>query len=302
MTTRWLIAGCRGQLGHALGQHLAADPNSRVLAAVDLPEFDIANPDTVEKLFDGLGKEPPDVVVNAAAFTHVDRCEREPEAAARGNARAPGLLAEACAKRGIRMAHVSTDYVFAGDSLTPYTEDDSPAPRTVYGRTKLEGEERVRAASSGFLIVRTSWVFGRGRNFVAAMLAQAEDRRAGRASGPMRVVDDQHGRPTYAYDLGEAILRLLERGASGLYHVANHGIATWWDLARACLDEAGFEDLRIERIRTDELDCDAPRPARSVLDCSKAEALGVTMRGWRDAVSAYIASEDSPIARQADRR
>lgn len=300
MTSRWLIAGCRGQLGHALGRHLAADPNCRVLAAVDLPEFDVADPGTVEKLFDGFGAEPPDVLVNAAAFTHVDRCEREPEAAERGNVQAPGLLAEACAKRGIRMVHVSTDYVFAGDSPTPYTEEDSPAPRTVYGRTKLEGEERVRAASPDFLIVRTSWVFGRGRNFIAAILAQAEDRRAGRASGPMRVVDDQYGRPTYAYDLGGSILRLLERDASGLYHVANCGIASWWELARACLDAAGFDDLSVERIRTDELKSDAPRPARSVLDCSKAEALGVTMRSWQDAVGAYIASEDSPLTRQAD--
>jgi dTDP-4-dehydrorhamnose reductase len=302
MTSRWLIAGCRGQLGHALGQHLAVDPSCRVLAAVDLPEFDVADPQTVEKLFNGFGSEPPDIVINAAAFTHVDRCEREPEAAHRGNALAPGLLAEACAKRGIRMAHVSTDYVFAGDSPTPYTEQDAPAPRTVYGRTKLDGEERVRTASSDFLIVRTSWLFGRGRNFIAAILDQAEARRAGRDSAPMRVVNDQHGRPTYAYDLGEAILQLLQRGASGVYHVANRGIASWWELARACLDEAGHEDLPVEPIRTDELDCEAPRPARSVLDCSKAEALGVTMRSWRDAVSAYLASEDSPITRGNDCR
>jgi dTDP-4-dehydrorhamnose reductase len=269
---------------------------------VDLPEFDVADPQTVEKLFNGFGSEPPDIVINAAAFTHVDRCEREPEAAHRGNALAPGLLAEACAKRGIRMAHVSTDYVFAGDSPTPYTEQDAPAPRTVYGRTKLDGEERVRTASSDFLIVRTSWLFGRGRNFIAAILDQAEARRAGRDSAPMRVVNDQHGRPTYAYDLGEAILQLLQRGASGVYHVANRGIASWWELARACLDEAGHEDLPVEPIRTDELDCEAPRPARSVLDCSKAEALGVTMRSWRDAVSAYLASEDSPITRGNDCR
>jgi dTDP-4-dehydrorhamnose reductase len=116
----------------------------------------------------------------------------------------------------------------------------------------------------------------------------------------MRVVDDQYGRPTYAYDLGGSILRLLERDASGLYHVANCGIASWWELARACLNAAGFEDLSVERIRTDELKSDAPRPARSVLDCSKAEALGVTMRSWQDAVGAYIASEDSPLTRQAD--
>jgi len=146
--------------------------------------------------------------------------------------------------------------------------------------------------------VRTSWLFGRGRNFIAAILAQAHEHRAGRAGGPLRVVDDQYGRPTYARDLAEAIVYLAERGAGGLYHVANRGVASWWELARASLDEAGYEDLSVERIRTDELTVDAPRPMRSVLDCSKAEALGVKMRNWRDAVSAYLASSDSPILKE----
>ena len=300
MTTRWLIAGSRGQLGHALGQHLAADPSCEIAAAVDLPEVDIADAETVEKLFDGFGSAPPDVVVNAAAFTHVDRCEREPEAAHRGNALAPALLAEACAKRGIRLAHVSTDYVFAGDSQTPYTEEDEPAPRSAYGRTKLEGEQRVTAASDDFLIVRTSWVFGRGRNFIAAILAQAEQRRTSGSSEPLRVVADQFGRPTYAYDLAGAILDLLARGGRGLYHVANREVASWWDLARACLDEAGYSDLSIERIRTEELDLDAPRPTWSVLDSSKAEAYGVDLRSWREALCAYLRSEESPIADPKD--
>lgn len=295
MTSRWLIAGCRGQLGHALGERLAADPHHEVVAAVGREELDLADPQAVATLFDGLASNPPDVAVNAAAFTQVDRCEREPEAAERGNTIAPSVLAEACEKRGIRLVHVSTDYVFSGDSPIAYREQDEPKPRSVYGRTKLAGEERVLTTSANALIVRTSWLFGRGRNFIAAILAQAHERRAGRASGPLRVVDDQYGRPTYAHDLAEAIVYLVERGAGGFYHVANRGVASWWELARASLDGAGYEDLSVERIRTDELTVGAPRPIRSVLDCSKAEALGVKMRSWKDAVSAYLASSDSPI-------
>jgi dTDP-4-dehydrorhamnose reductase len=298
MTTRWLIAGCRGQLGHALGERVAADPHCEVVAAVDREELDLADAQAVAALFDGLASKPPDIAVNAAAFTQVDRCEREPEAAERGNTVVPGLLAEACEKRGIRLVHVSTDYVFSGDSPIAYREQDEPKPRSVYGSTKLAGEERVLTISADSLIVRTSWLFGRGRNFIAAILAQARERRAGRASGPLRVVDDQYGRPTYAHDLAEAIVYLVERGVGGLYHVANRGVASWWELARASLDEAGYEDLSVERIRTDELTADAPRPMRSVLDCSKAETLGVKMRDWKDAVSAYLASSDSPISEQ----
>jgi dTDP-4-dehydrorhamnose reductase len=297
MTSRWLIAGCHGQLGHALGERLAAGPGCEVVAAIDREDVDLADPDAVGVLFDGLDSNPPDVAVNAAAFTQVDRCEREPEAAERGNTIAPAVLAEACDKRGIRLVHVSTDYVFSGESPVAYREQDEPQPRSVYGRTKLAGEERVLSTSASSLIVRTSWLFGRGRNFIAAILAQADERRAGRASGPLRVVDDQYGRPTYAHDLAEAIVSLVERGAGGVYHVANRGVATWWDLARASLDAAGYEDLSVERIRTDEVTTDAPRPARSVLDCSKAEALGVMMRDWKDAVCAYLASADSPELR-----
>jgi len=296
MTSRWLIAGCRGQLGHALCERLAADPEREVVAAVDREEIDLADPLAVAALCDGLASNPPDIVVNAAAFTQVDRCEREPEAAERGNAIVPAVLAEACAKRGIRLVHISTDFVFSGDSPVAYREQDEPKPRSVYGRTKLAGEERVLAASGRSLIVRTSWLFGRGRNFIAAILAQANERRAGRVSGPLRVVDDQFGRPTYACDLADAIVYLVSRRASGIYHVANRGVASWWDLARASLDGAGYEDLSVERIRTDELTVDAPRPIQSVLDCSRAEALGVKMRNWREAVSAYLASPDSPIS------
>ena len=295
MDTHWVITGCRGQLGYALGRQLAEEPGCEVMAAVDLPEVDISDPKAVGRLLDGLDPAP-DFLVNAAAFTHVDRCEREPEAARRANAVAPGVLAEACARVGSQLVHVSTDYVFAGDAERPYREEDAPAPRCVYGRTKLEGEERVRAVSEDFLVARTSWVYGRGRNFLVAILAQAEARRRGEASGPLRVVDDQRGRPTYAEDLAAGLRGLLERGARGLYHLAGGGEATtWWALARACLDAGGFEDLVVDRVRTEELNLPAARPAWSVLDCSKAEARGVRLRSWRDALAAYLEAPESPL-------
>ena len=290
-----MITGSNGQLGRALAQDLGRAPGCEVVGAVDIDEVDIAEPGALGRFVSGLASKP-DVLVNAAALTQVDRCEREPELARRANVTAPGLLAELCREAGIRLVHVSTDYVFAGDGDRPYREDDPTEPRSSYGRTKLEGERRVQTASDESLVIRTSWVFGDGRNFIAAILDQARQRRDGRASGPLRVVDDQHGCPTYAVDLACAIRQLFEGGARGLFHVANEGVATWWDVARLVLDEADFSDLTIDRIGTDDLKVDAPRPTWSVLDCSKAKAQGVRLRGWPDAVRAYLASDASPLA------
>ena len=256
-------------------------------------DLDIADREAVAAALAALDPRP-DVVLNAAGFTHVDRCENEPEAARRGNEIGPTVLAVACRDAGARLVHVSTDYVFSGAATRPYREGDPTGPVSAYGRTKLAGERGVLGACEDFLVVRTSWVFGHGRNFIASVLAQAKRRRDGAAAGPLRVVDDQTGRPTWAADLARGILGLLEADARGLYHMANDGTATWWDLARFCLDEAGFDDLVVERIRTGDLDLPAPRPAWSVLDCSKAQALGVRMRSWKDAVRAYLRSADAP--------
>ena len=293
MTAHWIVMGCRGQLGRASLALLEARGVPAV--GVDLPELDIADAGAVEGFLTALSPAP-EVVLNAAAFTHVDRCEREPAEAARSNAVGPGVLAETCRAVGAKLIHVSTDYVFGGDAETPYREEDPTDPRCVYGRTKLDGEQRVLATSADFAVLRTSWLFGSGRNFIAAILEQAARRRSGEASGPLRVVDDQVGRPTYAVDLAGAVTRLVEQGGRGLYHLANGGTATWWDLARFCLDEADYGDLAIERIRTDELDLPAQRPSWSVLDCSRAGALGVCMRPWQDAARAYLGSADSPLA------
>jgi dTDP-4-dehydrorhamnose reductase len=289
MSRPWLVTGNGGQLGTALEALLRAAGVE--VDGVDL-DVDIADASAVRAK---LATRRFSGVLNAAAFTQVDRCEREPEAAARGNTEGPAILARACRDAGIALAHVSTDYVFDGQGTRPYREDDLASPRSVYGKTKLAGEQAVLAASPDFLVVRTSWVFGRGRNFIAAILDQAAKRRSGEASGPLRVVDDQRGRPTYARDLADGIWRLVEGGARGLYHVANEGVATWWDLARFCLDEAGCRDLEVLKISSGELEVDAPRPAWSVLDTTKAAGQGVALRSWQDAVKDYLRSDASPL-------
>lgn len=286
---RWFVTGARGQLGTALVRHLEA--RGEPLRAFG-HELDVADEAALGAALDA--GPAPDVLVNAAAFTKVDRCEVEPEQAERINARAPGLLARLARERGAGLVHVSTDYVFDGRLRRPYREDDPPAPLGVYGRTKLAGERAVREAMPQALVVRTSWVFGRGRNFVAAVLEKG--RAAASGGEALRVVDDQWGRPTSAWDLAAGLVALVEREATGLYHLANRGEATWWDLARAALDHAGLRDVPVERISTASLELAAPRPAWSVLDLEKARGLGVALPPWREALAAHLSSELRPGA------
>jgi dTDP-4-dehydrorhamnose reductase len=234
------------------------------------------------------------VVANAAAMTHVDRCEEQPAVAEAANAVAPGLVAEACRKAGAQLVHVSTDYVFDGQGSRPLRESDPTGPRSVYGRTKLEGERCVTAALPDAIVARTAWVFGPGRNFVRTILGLAARHVAGQGAG-LRVVADQRGSPTYADDLAAALIELVEAGGTGLYHVANAGVATWWDVARAAIDEWGHPELAIEKLRTEEYPLPAPRPAWSVLDTGRARARGVVMRPWQDALRAYLHSAASPL-------
>jgi len=260
----------------------------------------VADAPALKAFLEGLPSGPPEVLVNAAALTQVDRCEREPGLARRINAEAPASLAKLCAEWGTRLVHVSTDYVFGGEGEHPYREEDAVGPASVYGASKLAGERAVLAASPRNLVVRSSWVFGRGRNFVAALLARARSAAAGGAA--LRVVDDQRGCPTYARDLAAGIVALVEGGCSGVYHLANSGQATWWDVARISLDQVGYADLPIERIASEELDLAAPRPRYSVLDCSRAAAQGVRLRSWQEALKEYLSSEDAPVRDPEQRR
>jgi dTDP-4-dehydrorhamnose reductase len=264
------------------------------VAAFDRAALDLGDPDAVARVV-GAHAGRADVLVNAAGFTYVDRCETEEALAQRVNGDAPGWLAAACLEAGLQLVHLSTDYVFDGRASRPYTEEDRTAPASAYGRTKLAGEERVLAASPGFLVVRTSWLFGPGRNFVRTMLEQAAARRAREDATPLRVVDDQFGSPTWAGHLAEGLVGLVEGGARGLYHLANRGIATWWEVARESLDLGGYRSVAIERVRTSEFPRPAPRPAYSALDCTKAERSGVVLPAWREGVAGYLGSEASPL-------
>ena len=292
---RWLLSGASGQLSRSMVCALAASPRHTLTAALDRGALDLGDPASIARTVGGA-QGRADVFLNAAAFTFVDRCESERELARRVNGDGPRNLARACNDAGLLLVHISTDYVFDGKATRPYTETDQPAPASVYGHTKLEGEQAVLAESAAFLVVRTSWLFGPGRNFVRTMIEQAGARRARRDPSSLRVVDDQFGSPTYAGDLAAGIMSLVEVGAGGLYHLANRGVATWWDVARECLDQGGFQDVAIERVRTSEFPRPAPRPAYSALDCTKAERIGVRLPGWRDAVGAYLRSDASPLA------
>jgi dTDP-4-dehydrorhamnose reductase len=288
------VTGAGGQLGRCLAARLSEHPEFALAAALDRAALDVTDEKAVRRAVETAPGGPPDVVANAAAMTHVDRCESEPELAQRANALAPGWLAEAAQAVGARLVQLSTDYVFDGRAARAYREEDPTAPRSVYGRTKLEGERRALAACPEALVVRTAWVYGPGRNFVATILQAAA--RARRGGPPLRVVDDQRGSPTYAGHLADALLRLVEAGAGGLYHVANSGTATWWELARAAVDAWGHPELPIEKVTTDEFPRPAPRPSWSVLDLGRAERAGVRMPAWREGLRAYLESDASPLA------
>ncbi len=284
---RLLIVGARGQLGSALQR--ASREKGWAPAAVDLPEVDIADPESIRA---ALKDASPDLVVNAAAYTAVDRAEDEPEAAFAANRDGPRNLARACARSGIFLVHVSTDYVFDGTAGRPYTEDDPVSPLGVYGKSKAAGEDAVRDELPAHLIVRTSWLYAAGgRNFVRTMI------RIGKTEKAVRVVADQFGSPTNAADLASAILEMAERAVSaqsqilwGTYHFCNWGVVSWHGFAEAIFAKTrGRIPLRVEQvapITTDQFSAAAPRPAYSVLSCDRiGRRFGIVPRPWEDALS-----------------
>ncbi len=230
--------------------------------------------------------EKADVVVHLAAWTDVDGCEADPELASAVNVGGTRSVVSAAESRGARLVYLSTDYVFDGRSERPYREDDTPNPISVYGRTKREGEQIV-GAHNGALIVRASWVFGDGRNFVATILDAA---RAGRQ---LRVVDDQRGVPTPATGLADAIAFAIAHELEGIVHVAGDGpIVSWADLATMSLDAAGIT-AGVQPLSTAEYSAGAarpiaPRPKFSALDIAKARSLGVPLLDWRVGLETYI--------------
>ncbi|MGQ0457528.1 MAG: dTDP-4-dehydrorhamnose reductase [Hyphomicrobium sp.] len=289
---RLLIAGGQGQVATAL---VDVAPSRREITAfaVGRPALDICEVRTIERAF---GEIRPNVVINTAAYTNVDKAESEPERAMALNRDGARLLAAAAAKGGVPIVHLSTDYVFDGAAAKPYAESDPTGPATVYGRTKLEGELAVQEANPRHVILRTAWVYSPfGKNFVKTVLQRARDGNA------LRIVADQRGSPTYAPHLVDAIITIAARVAHigddqsdvwGVYHAAGAGSASWCDVARAIVDNA--DDLRargatVDAITSTEYPTPAKRPANSELDCAKlARTFNLRLPAWRNGVAECV--------------
>jgi dTDP-4-dehydrorhamnose reductase len=284
---RVLVAGATGQLAQALVE-AAAHRTGWKLAALGRPNLDLQAPTTLAR---AIAAARPHVVVNAAAYTAVDRAETESDLAFAINRDGAGALAKAAADHGVPIVHVSTDYVFDGVKPDAYVESDAPAPQGIYGRSKLAGEEQVAAANPRSIILRTAWLHSPfGANFVRTMLRLASE-------GPeLTVVADQWGNPTYAPHLADAILTLLPRllearpseGLWGVYHAAGQGDTTWHGLAQEIVDAAAVfrrPHVPIRAITTDQYPTPARRPANSRLSCAKlARVFGITLPPWGEGV------------------
>jgi dTDP-4-dehydrorhamnose reductase len=286
-----LITGARGQVGAELARAFAAHAQ---VTALDRAALDLSSRDRIAQ---AVRSTVPQLILNAAAYTAVDRAESEPDAARAVNGVAPGALAEEAKRCGALLVHYSTDYVFDGTKPSPYVETDATAPLNVYGATKLEGERAIAAAGAAHVILRTSWIYGpHGRNFMLTMLQLAASRPE------LRVVDDQRGAPTSAIELARATFALFTGGApraieasdvarvgasSGLYHASAAGETTWCGFAREIFSmrsrqDASFRPPRLTPIATSEYPTPARRPANSVLSNAKLrDVFGVALADWR---------------------
>ncbi|MFC5476150.1 dTDP-4-dehydrorhamnose reductase [Paraherbaspirillum soli] len=263
-----LLTGKNGQVGYELERSLQGLGQ---VMAVDRTQMDLAD---LMQVRDVIRTLKPDLIVNAAAYTAVDKAESEPALAMRINADAPGVMAEEAKRLGAIMIHYSSDYVFDGSKDTPYVESDQPCPLNVYGTTKLMGERAIQAVGIPHLILRTSWVYGmRGRNFLLSILHQAE------INAELRVVTDQHGAPTWCRTIADATARIVKKNPTrdsewkqktGVYHLAAQGQTTWYDFAKAILTQSYVESQPvITAIHTEDRVSLARRPHNSMMSCNK---------------------------------
>jgi len=275
-----LLIGSNGQVGTEIAQIIAPHHNLKALAR---PTIDLSQPDTLRQI---IQEVQPDIIINAAAYTAVDRAESEPDLATAINTTAPQIIAQESEKLGAFLIHLSTDYVFDGKSSNPYKETYITNPLNVYGQTKLVGELAIQQTTPHYLIIRTAWVYGTfGKsNFVKTMLRLSQERPE------IRVVADQIGSPTWSQDIATAIAQfipILSSDITGIYHYTNSGVASWYDFAVAIFEEAqqlGFISTvpQIIPITTDLYPTPAYRPGYSVLACGKiTKVLGTNPPHWR---------------------
>ena len=287
-----LVLGCKGQLGRCLNDQLTNTDHEVIYTSreqIDIADFEVTNTKILEF--------SPDLIINATAYTAVDKAEEDQKTANLINHLAVKNIADICSQQGCWLIHVSTDYVFDGNSKVPYKEDDETNPQGVYGETKLKGELAIQSSGCKNIILRTAWVFSEyGNNFLKTML------RLGAERDELSIVGDQIGCPTYAQDIASAIVQIIPQlhlqKHCGLYHYSGDAPCSWYDFAKAIFDQAKINNLKtpikINSIDTSAYPTPAKRPAFSVLDCSKIHnEFGISLSNWDDGIKQIIGKLDS---------
>jgi dTDP-4-dehydrorhamnose reductase len=289
MNSKILVTGANGQLGNEIRRLCRNFPGLEFIFT-DVDMLDITNPDAVSVFMEA---SKPAIVVNCAAYTNVDAAEVDVKNVRKINSLAPQVLAAACAMQDAFLIHISTDYVFDGEATEPYTEEDETNPVSVYGNSKLEGEEKIKTVFDNYLIIRTSWMYSEfGHNFVRSIIALAKDRES------LEIVNDQFGSPTYARDLANCIIDIIIKSIlnpkaylPGIYHYANQGTCSWYDFAQEILNIYGINTCKLIPVSTEQFPAVAKRPKYSVLDTTKVrESFGIGIPNWRDSLRECLSS------------
>lgn len=277
-----LITGAKGMLGWALTKELSS---FHKLIGIDIADADITNENQIkEEIF----KIHPEIVIHTAAYTAVDSCEQNKQLAHEVNAIGTENVARACHLCNAKLIYISTDFVFDGTKNSPYTENDTPNPINIYGKSKLEGEKQIQATLSNYLIIRSSWLYGpKGVNFVTTILDIAKDQNE------IKVVNDQTGSPTYTIDLARAINIFIRKDIKGTVNYTNTGICSWFDFAKEIIDISKSSSIVLP-ISTSESKRPARRPQYSALSTNKLESITKTkQRNWKEAVKEYITVQNT---------
>ncbi|MFA9388526.1 MAG: dTDP-4-dehydrorhamnose reductase [Prolixibacteraceae bacterium] len=289
MNSKILVTGANGQLGNELRRLCKNYPGLEFIFT-DVDMLDITNPDAVSVFMEA---SRPAIVVNCAAYTNVEKAEEDVKNVRKINALAPQVLAAACAMNDAFLIHISTDYVFDGNTNVPYVEDDATNPIQVYGSSKLEGEEKIRTVFDDYVIIRTSWLYSEyGHNFMRTMVQLGADK------DEVKVVNDQFGSPTYARDLANTIIDIIIKSIlnpqayqPGVYHYANQGSCSWYEFAKEIFELQGI-DCKLIPVSTAEYPTKAKRPQFSVLDTTRIrESFGIGIPNWRDSLKECLLSK-----------